>query len=182
MKLEAWGLHLQDLQLEKVTGKGYLVLTQDAEGNLSASDDIIRLFQNAGVKIINSIAGNMVAPQKEQSDNTIQKAVTLAAKTESDIWLCGSDKCRSVRYGYEDSVDYIKFTKNDEIDTLTIKLDESSAGILLERLNSSGAVLESYTITGSENVIDLSGLENGLCYFRLSTAATDLSYGTLSIA
>ncbi len=181
LRLDSWK---NDISLEKVTGKGYLLLSHDENGNLSASESVIKIFEDAKIKIVNTISDNVSSPEKELADNTAAKATALTANSEGfNLWLCGEELASSVEYGMADTADFIKFTKNNETGSLEFDIEGGLDGIIVQRVDAKGnEVLAEYNnIAELGNVISLSELANGTHYFKISVADDKLVYGNITL-
>ena len=165
----------QIANLEKITGSGELVIGSAADYSAAFLDR----FENAGIRIIEGGDNwSFSTSQREGADDTRADAVELAAGDDIDVWLCGQDAANGLTYGFEDSVDFIKFTKTSSITEVYFGTNDAFNAQIQDK---SGTVLADYDISGSQEY-SLSSLKNGSVYYiRTSVASNARAVGYIEL-
>ena len=88
---------------------------------------------------------------------------------EADIWLCG-EELGSQPYGFVDTVDYLKFKKNDDFSTL--RIEDGSGFVTLELKNNKDEKIETFEVYSGCSITLDDYTENGKTYY-LKFSVTD---------
>ena len=163
--------------LEKIKGSGWIGIS-DSDCLDSAT---LNRFKKAGIKIYNNLGSSNFSAPIELSDNTRTQALDLTRGLEDgdkeiDYWLCGKTVAAKTKYGFADSVDWLKFNKRGETEIQIVGPTEHLTANLRD---ANGKFIKKLKTGYSKN--DITSLKNGLYYLELSVKDNGYASGEIDI-
>ena len=174
--------------LEKVSGKGVLMLA-DVEGvEVEYKKEDFKLFTDAGIDVVNVQKGcrSFTNRKQEEADNTVAGARLFDQEEEdgytfyeADFWLCGSEYAKNEVFGFADEVDYIKFTKTSDMEGISNNY-ENSEDLHIQIFDKNNNVLYDDRDPETKTFADI---EDGTaCILKLSVNSDSYASGHISIS
>ena len=177
--------------LEKVSGKGVLMLADVEWVEVEYKKEDFKLFTDAGIDVVNVQKGcrSFTNRKQEEADNTIAGARLFDKEEEdgdtfyeADFWLCGSEYAKNEVFGFADEVDYIKFTKTSDMEEFWSYNDnwENSGDLHIQILDKNNNVLYDDRDPETKTFADI---EDGTaCILKLSVNSDSYASGHISIS